>query len=65
MVIFERINEEAKKKGWTIAKLERESGIANGAISGWKTSSPTLKKLEAVALTLGMTVCDLLKEEEK
>ena len=60
-MIYERIKHEADTQNLTIAELEKRSGLGNGVIGGWRTSSPNARKLEAVADTLGVTVDYLLK----
>ena len=43
-----------------IAKLEKETGISNGTISRWDTSSPTIENVQKVAEYFGVTVDELL-----
>lgn len=62
-MIFKKISELCKEKGISVAKLERETGISNGTISRWGTSSPTVEKLEKVADYFGVTVDSLLGRE--
>lgn len=51
-----------KEKGITFCKLEKECGIGNGVIARWKTSSPTVANLKAVADYFGVTVDELLRD---
>lgn len=60
-MIYERIKAEADQLGLTIAELEKQAGLGNGVIGGWRTASPNARKLEAVADTLGVSVDYLLK----
>lgn len=60
-MIYERIKAEADQMGLTIAELEKQAGLGNGVIGGWRTASPNARKLEAVADTLGVSVDYLLK----
>ena len=62
-MIFAKIAQLCKEKGISVAKLERETGISNGTISRWGTSSPTVEKLEKVADYFGVTVDSLLGRE--
>ena len=57
------ISRLCKEKGISVAKLERETGISNGTISRWSTSSPTVEKLEKVADYFGVSVDSLLGRE--
>jgi transcriptional regulator with XRE-family HTH domain len=59
-VIYDNISRICKEKGISIAKLEKDSGLGNATIRGWKTSSPTVEKLQSVARVLGCTVDELL-----
>lgn len=59
-MIFTKIVELCKGKGISVAKLEKETGISNGTIARWATSSPTVEKLERVADYFGVTVDSLL-----
>lgn len=58
--IFNNIVEEAKKKNISICKLEKMAGLSKGAISKWRTSSPTVENLQAVAKELKVKVEKLL-----
>lgn len=49
MGIYERIQQKVEEKGITIKKLEKETGLGNGIIKRWTTSSPQSNKLLAVA----------------
>ena len=59
-MVFDNILELCKKRGITIAKLERETGIGNGTISRWNSSSPSVKNLKAVADYFGVTMDSLI-----
>lgn len=63
-MIYERIKAEADRQKLTIAELEKRAGLGNGVIGGWRTASPSARKLEAVADELGVTVDYLLKGEQ-
>ena len=64
-MIYERIKAEADRQKLTIAELEKRAGLGNGVIGGWRTASPSARKLEAVADELGVTVDYLLKGEQE
>ena len=63
MINTDIIAEKAAALGMTFASLERKADIANGSITRWKTSSPTLENIRKVADVLGCTVDDLLAKE--
>ena len=62
-MIFAKIAQLCKEKGISVAKLERETGISNGTISRWGTSSPTVDKLSRVADYFGVSVDSLIGRE--
>lgn len=59
-MILKNIRLLCSKKPVSIAKLERETGISNGTISKWDTSSPTVENVQKVAEYFGVTVDELL-----
>lgn len=59
-MIFENIQEICNEKGISIAELEREAGLKNGAIGKWRTSSPTIKSLQSVAKVLKVKINKLI-----
>lgn len=64
-MLLENITRLCKESKVTIAKLERETGISNGTISRWGTSSPTVENVRKVAEFFGVTVDALISEEVK
>jgi len=63
-VILENISRLCKKNNIRIAKLERETGLGNATIRGWKRASPTVDRLKLVADYFGVTLDELLREDE-
>ena len=64
MAVFENISILCRKNKISIAKLERDTGLGNATVRGWARSSPTVDKLKAVADYFGVTVDELLREDE-
>ena len=64
MVILENISNLCKKNGISIARLERETGLGNATVRGWRRSSPTVDKLKRIADYFGCTVDELLAGSE-
>lgn len=64
-MLLENIRRLCSKKPVSIAKLERETGIGNGTISRWDTSSPSIENVQKVADYFGVTVNDLLSTNNK
>lgn len=64
-MLLKNIIRLCKEKNVSVAKLERETGISNGTISRWGTSSPTVENVRKVAEFFGVTVDALISEEVK
>lgn len=60
-LLYENVKEAAAKKGLSITRLEEEANLSKGTISKWKTVSPTINSLQAVAKVLKVSVGTLLK----
>lgn len=54
--MVDRISDLAKKKGISIAALEKAIGLSNGIIGKWKKQSPSCDKLKLVADYLNTTL---------
>ena len=63
-MIYTKISNLCRNRGISIARLEREMGFGNATIRGWVTSSPTVEKLKAVADYFGVTVDELLEDDD-
>ncbi len=61
-MIYTKIERLCRIKGISIAKLERETGLGNATIRGWRTASPTVDKLKCVADYLGVSMDELLTD---
>ena len=61
-MIYENVKALCEKKKMSLTALEKAAGLGNGTISGWRNSSPTVSKLQAVAKILGVKVSKLLEE---
>ena len=47
------------ERGKPVTWLEKEAGLGNGVISGWKESFPRVDNLQKVANVLGVELKDL------
>lgn len=61
--IYENVAKRCREKKITIAELERQAGLGNATIAGWKTGYPRIDTIVAVAQVLDCTVGDLISEE--
>lgn len=64
-MIYTNVQNLCREKGISVAQLERELGLGNATIRGWKNSSPTVERLKAVADYFGITVDALISEQEQ
>ena len=62
-MLYKRVKELADANGIPIYKLEKEAGLGNGVIAGWKECSPRVDNLKRVADVLHVTINELMKEE--
>lgn len=64
-MLLTNIRRLCSKKPVSIAKLERETGIGNGTISRWDTSSPSVENVQKVAEYFGVSIGELLSVNEE
>lgn len=62
-MIYNNVEALAKKKNISLAEVERKAKLSKGSIIKWKTASPTIKSLSAVAKVLDVNVNDLLVQD--
>lgn len=55
-MILKIISELCSEKGISISRLEKECGLGNATIRGWKTSTPNLINLKKVADYFGKPI---------
>jgi len=64
MTLYEKTIDLCKKSNISIARLEKEIGLSSGSINKWKTNSPSVKAVGAVASFFGISTDYLLGKEE-
>lgn len=64
MVNIEKIKEEARKKGFSLAGLEKELEIGNGTIGKWNENSPNINTIKKISDFFGVQIDDLITEKE-
>ena len=64
MSLFLKIKSISTRKGLSIRKIEHEAGLSNGTIRNWDNVNPSAYSVKAVADVLGISVDELLKEDE-
>nr|DAR51379.1 MAG TPA: repressor protein [Caudoviricetes sp.] len=64
-IIIKNIEEAAKRKGLSIAALERKAGLARGHFYKLKNASMQLETLARIADALDVSVAYLLRERKE
>ena len=64
MVLYERVKEVAKSRGYSINRLELELGFARSSISKFNKNTPSAEKIQQIADLLGVSVDYLLNGKE-
>lgn len=64
-MIYEKIMALCKSRNISVRRLEKETGLGNGVIAGWKHGYPRVDKLLAVADYFGVTLDELVREQRK
>ena len=59
------IKKAIKARGWTQEKLAAEMGITHPSLNSIINGNPTLAKLKKLAEAMGITVSELLREDEQ
>ena len=60
-MIYENIMALCKERNISVRTLERETGLGNGVIAGWKQGFPRVDKLLAVADYFGVMLDELVR----
>lgn len=60
-MIYDKVKALCDERGVSIRTLERETGIKNGTIGGWREHQPTLNRLQAVADYFGVPLNHFLQ----
>ena len=61
MDIYGNVSRIAFERGLSLARVERESGIANGTIGKWREQTPRVETVAKVAEYFGVTIDELVK----
>lgn len=65
MSLVENLKETCRKKGITVQELERRAGIALNSTYKWDKNSPSVNKVNAAAVVLGVKIDDLVNGKEE
>ena len=59
-----KIRDLCRERGISVADLEKKADLGKNTIYCWNDSEPGVDKVKRVAAVLGITMDELLKEEE-
>jgi transcriptional regulator with XRE-family HTH domain len=59
------IKKVIKAQGWTLERIAAEMGISQPSVSSIVNGNPQLDKLQAIAKIIGVSVSELLADEEE
>ncbi|PAY37412.1 helix-turn-helix domain-containing protein [Ligilactobacillus salivarius] len=65
MKIYDTVKRLSSEKNISVYRLEKDLGLANGAISKWNRQIPNALRLQEVADYLGVTSSYILNESRK
>lgn len=60
-MLYDKIFNLCKKRNISISRLEKDCGLGNATIRGWRTSTPNSANLKKVADYLGVPIGELLE----
>lgn len=60
--MVKKISDICRKRGISLAELERQCGLKSRTVYRWDENIPSVEKVRAVAKYLGVTVDSLLSE---
>lgn len=63
-MILDKVEAYCRQVNLPIYQFEKRCGLGNGTVSGWKYSMPNYSSMEKVAKEMGITVSELLKEDD-
>lgn len=63
-MLFLNVQEKCKEQNRTIASVEREAGLTPRSLYKWQFIMPGADKVKAVASVLGVSMEELLKDDE-
>ena len=62
-MIYEKVMALCEERKIRVARLEKEVGLGNGTVRGWKKSTPGVTTLKKVSDYFGVKIEDLLRED--
>lgn len=63
-LVLDNIKRICEQRGISFYRIEHDCNMGNGVIARWAYQGPSVKKLKAVADYLGVSMDELLRDEE-
>ena len=62
-MVYENVKQLCIDHNISIAAMEREAGLTNGTVNGWKRKNPSWGSLEKIAKYFDITISKLVEEK--
>ena len=63
-MLYDNVKKICEEKGISVGKIEKDLQLSNGSICKWNENEPGIRKVQKVADYLGVSIEELLAEEE-
>lgn len=63
-MLYNNVKRICEEKGISVGKIEKDLQLSNGSICKWNENEPGIRKVQKVADYLGVSIEELLAEEE-
>ncbi len=64
-MLYDNVKKICEEKGISVGKIEKDLQLSNGSICKWNENEPGIRKVQKVADYLGVSIEELLAEEER
>ena len=65
MVLYDNVKKLCEEKGVSILSLEKALGFPRSSICKWNDNEPGIRKVQKVAEYLGVSIEELLREDDE
>ena len=62
-LLYDKVLKYCRENRISLSAFEKECGLGNATIKGWKNSNPRIDSLQKVAKRMGVSIEELLAEE--
>ena len=64
MTTYDKVKKLAEDRNLTIMAVEKEAGLGNGVIGGWRDGYPRIESLRKVAGFFGVSIEEIIGDKE-